>query len=64
MSRLNINILALCETRWENNKNFTRDQHRIMYGSEQKNEILELILGQYMCSAILEIFERILIFKL
>lgn len=37
MNRLNVNILALCESRWSNN-DFVSDNHRFIYGDGEEDE--------------------------
>lgn len=37
-----MDILGVYETRWINNEEFTRDKHRIIYASREKNERLIL----------------------
>lgn len=58
MSRLNINILSIYETRWPDNRDFVSDNHRIIYAGEKNNkkkkvglildkEFKKCILGYY-----------------
>lgn len=36
--RPNINIVGVCETRWENNGNFVTDTHWFIYAGGKKND--------------------------
>lgn len=49
MDRLNVNILAVCKTRWVNNGDFINDKQR----AKVKRKRVILIQDIEMCSAIL-----------
>lgn len=49
MSRLNVNILGVCATRWPKNGDFVSDKQGIIYASREKNEkVAGLIRDQDM----------------
>lgn len=68
MSRLKINILGICETKWPNNRDFVSNENRVIYAGGEKNDkgvglildktFKEYVLGYYQLS------ERILVVKL
>ncbi|MGX9987587.1 reverse transcriptase domain-containing protein [Soonwooa purpurea] len=68
MSRLAINILGVCETRWRNNGDFITENHRIIYSGGERNEKgVGLILDRHHMRCVLgycQLSERILIVKL
>lgn len=64
----NVNILALCETKWANNRNFVIERHEVIYAGRKKNEKgIGLILDKNMKKCVLKVcqlFKRIIAVKL
>jgi len=68
MTRLDINILGLCETRWKNSGDFKHDDHRMIYsGGITHRRGVGLLLDEECAKCVQgywQLSERVLLVKL